>query len=352
MLVHQTGLTLHNREKATPSYTLYAPSWGDTAFLIDLEGNEVNRWQLSAPGNNQCEMLPNGNFFVSERMSEGPPLGPGKGGRLREYDWDGNVVWEHVDIDQHHDSRRLANGGTAYIAWYAMAKELHAQVKGGIPGSEHHQTGEIYGDAIRELDASGDVVFEWRSEELDFDKYPICPLCNREEYAHANTISPMPNGDYLVSFRVLNLLVIIDRQTGRVKWEHHDLMMGHQHDCQMIENGNILVYANGYHTPIWTYSAALEINPDSHETVWKFDDPTNKASFFSPHISGVQRLSSGNTLICEGAAGCIFEVTPEGEVVWEFVSPHVTHHAMAGNVRWVFRARRYAADSPEIQNRV
>ena len=186
MLVHQTGLTLHNREKATPGYTLYAPSWGDQAFLIDLEGNEVNRWQLSAPGNNQCEMLPNGNFFVSERMSEGPPLGPGKGGRMREYDWDDNVVWEHIDIDQHHDSRRLANGGTAYIAWYPMAKELHAQVKGGIPGTENHPTGEIYGDAIRELD-----------------------------------------------------------ETGKVKWEHHDLMMGHQHDCQMIENGNILVYANG-----------------------------------------------------------------------------------------------------------
>ena len=212
---------------------------------------------------------------------------------MREYDWDGNVVWEHIDIDQHHDSRRLANGGTAYIAWYPMAKELHAQVKGGIPGTENHPTGEIYGDAIRELD-----------------------------------------------------------ETGKVKWEHHDLMMGHQHDCQMIENGNILVYANGYHTPIWTYSSALEIDPDSHETVWKYNDADNKASFFSPHISGVQRLSSGNTLICEGSEGCIFEVTPENEVVWEFISPHVTHHAMAGNVRWVFRARRYAADSPEIQNRV
>jgi hypothetical protein len=66
----------------------------------------------------------------------------------------------------------------------------------------------------------------------------------------------------------------------------------------------------------------------------------------------MQRLDSGNTLICEGGKGCIFEVTPEGDVVWEYVSDIWTKNATQGEVNWVFRAQRYAVDSPQIQNRV
>ena len=43
--------------------------------------------------------------------------------------------------------------------------------------------------------------------------------------------------------------------------------------------------------------------------------------FFSYNISSVQRLPNGNTLITEGQYGRVFEVTTEGEIVWEFVHP-------------------------------
>ena len=38
-------------------------------------------------------------------------------------------------------------------------------------------------------------------------------------------------------------------------------------------------------------------------------------------ISGRQRLPNGNTLICSGANGTLFEVTPEKEIVWKYVNP-------------------------------
>ena len=37
---------------------------------------------------------------------------------------------------------------------------------------------------------------------------------------------------------------------------------------------------------------------------------------------GVQRLANGNTLITESMGGRAFEVTRDGKIVWEFVSPH------------------------------
>ena len=54
--------------------------------------------------------------------------------------------------------------------------------------------------------------------------------------------------------------------------------------------------------------------------VWSYTAP-KKSDFFSSFISGAQRLSNGNTLICSGANGTIFEVTPEKEIVWKYVNP-------------------------------
>ena len=51
------------------------------------------------------------------------------------------------------------------------------------------------------------------------------------------------------------------------------------------------------------------------EAVWSYAAP-NKTDFFSMHISGAQRQPNGNTLICSGANGVIFEVSPDRKVVW------------------------------------
>ena len=38
--------------------------------------------------------------------------------------------------------------------------------------------------------------------------------------------------------------------------------------------------------------------------------PMDSNRFYSPFISGMQRLPNGNTLITEGSNGRVFEVTP------------------------------------------
>ena len=90
------------------------------------------------------------------------------------------------------------------------------------------------------------------------------------------------------------------------------------------------------------------------EYVWVYrGKPSN--TFNSRHISGCQRLASGNTLICEGICGRIFEVTPQGDIVWNFVSPYFASDDLKGpgaGQNMVFRALRYAADSPEIAGRL
>ena len=64
-------------------------------------------------------------------------------------------------------------------------------------------------------------------------------------------------------------------------------------------------------------------------------------------------MPGGTTLICAGPAGWVFEVTPAGEIVWDWKSPFgplpgEEEEDMADYSTAMFRAPRYAADHPGI----
>ena len=88
--------------------------------------------------------------------------------------------------------------------------------------------------------------------------------------------------------------------------------------------------------------------------IWE-DKGQPRHTFYSPRISGCQRLPTGNTLVREGIWGRIFEVTREKEIVWEYVSPYfipVDGESLRGGSNQIFRAYRYTPDSPEIGGRL
>jgi hypothetical protein len=111
-----------------------------------------------------------------------------------------------------------------------------------------------------------------------------------------------------------------------------------------LPGGNILVFDNGAHRLDYSFpfSRVIEINPLTNDIVWKYQE-TIPSNFFSPRISNAQRLPNGNTLINEGWFGRFFEVTREGEVVWEYVSPYFGPPSEAAQAlaNHVFRVYRY-----------
>jgi hypothetical protein len=87
----------------------------------------------------------------------------------------------------------------------------------------------------------------------------------------------------------------------------------------------------------------IEVDAATDTIVWSYDTKPSWR-FFSSFISGAQRLENGNTLICEGMQGRLFEVTTEGNIVWEYVNPFFGEDERWGNVNIVFRAYRYSPD--------
>ncbi len=123
------GLLSYERGKTYDGYTLFTPhtkvgSWiVDTAenpgskmtYLIDMEGNIVHTWKHDTPAF-YAELLSNGNLLRAEKIAGSPVNFGGWYGLLREYTWDGRVVWEYKVSNPrqiaHHGFDRLPNGNT------------------------------------------------------------------------------------------------------------------------------------------------------------------------------------------------------------------------------------------------
>lgn len=151
-----------------------------------------------------------------------------------------------------------------------------------------------------------------------------------------------------------------------------DLRLFRQHYPDWIlDTDKIILYNNGNARPEGAYSTVDIIDPtisSSGEYVlsgnkfgpdvldWTYIDPIAPTNFYSRILSGAQALPNGNILICEGLTGRFFEVTPEKETVWEYLSPVQSSGAILSDDQvpegtLTFRATKYPKNHPAFLNR-
>jgi hypothetical protein len=357
------GLRGHDPARAFQGFTLFAPSapTNKSVYLIDMEGKVVHTWNMPYPPGSSGYLTPRGRLFYNGKIPDSTHLGQQafKGGAALEVDWNSKVLWEVKEAGHHHDGVRLRNDNVLLVSARTLPEEIVRQVRGGRPGSEF-DNGKMYADYLVEMTTDGKPVWEWRVwEHLDPVNDPITFSQDaRDEWTHANGVSEMPDGNLLLSFRNISTVIMINRQTGAVYWKLGPPPLSGQHAPVLLDNGNVLLFDNGPHRvdESLPYSRVLEIEPATKKIVWKYQE-TIVTSFYSPRISNAQRLPNGNTLICEGVFGRMFEVTADGAVVWEYVNPYFGQRNLSGPakpetlVNQVFRAYRYSAAEIERAQR-
>jgi len=358
----RTGLIAYDASRAQPGYTLFSPMFGDgSVYLIDMDGQVAHTWCLPYRPGLHGHLLDNGHLLFGgkvmqdlDRFEAWPRV---KGGVVLEVDWHGRTLWEVRHPDHHHDAQRLRNGNVALLCSRPLPTELVHRVEGGLHGTE--ADGTMYGDYLVEMTTDGRVVWEWRSwEHLNPARHPITVQDRRSEWTHANSVAETNDGNLVVSFRNISTVVMIERATGRIFWDLGSPPLAQQHAPRPLPNGNLLIFDNGTHRPDHPapFSRVIEVDPRTSTIVWQYSNPS-LFEFFSPYIGNAQRLANGNTLICEGCHGRLFEVTHDGEVAWKYVNPFfVEEHFFVRGVddrteprksvlnNWVFRALRYTAE--------
>ncbi|NRR91655.1 aryl-sulfate sulfotransferase [Winogradskyella undariae] len=151
-----------------------------------------------------------------------------------------------------------------------------------------------------------------------------------------------------------------------------------QHSPYVIEPGftdenKIMVYNNGRGREE-EFSEVYILNPQTESpgvyshltnTPYSPSEPdytygnTGSEMFYSSTLSSSQRLSNGNTLICEGANGRFFEINENKDIVWEYINPINT---TTGNVisqgansssfiNVSFRAHKYESNYEAFRNK-
>ena len=338
------GLRAYDRDRAFPGFTLFNPVQDQTLHLIDMEGAVVHTWKLPYPLH-YGYLTERGTLFCNGQIPN--PALPGRiaqAGVALEATWDGTILWEVRNPDHHHDGIRLRNGNVLLVCYGTVPADLAARVKGGQPGTE--QPWGMDSDYLQEVTTDGQVVWEWRAwEHLDAEADGIpWSMDTRAVWTAGNGLAEWPDGRVTLSFRNISTVITIDRPSGDIVWKLGSPPLSGQHAPVPLPNGNLLLFDNGPHRfdHSFPHSRVLEIDVATQEIVWRYQE-ARVSDFFSPRISNAQRLPNGNTLINEGWFGRFFEVTPEGEVVWEYVNPHFTDSPQ-GPLNQVFRAYRY---SPE-----
>jgi len=297
----------NSAQDSQPFISVYDPSkaCNGTTLLSDAHDSqkpaliEVNMlgqiiWQYEIPTNLilgnpiglDAEILPNNNILFNLSNSG-----------IYEIDRSGNIVWSYTDAKNSHDADRLSNGNTLFVF-----------------GNDDTQDDT----QVKEIDTDGNLIWSWSAKDHYLND--IYADISRQGWTHINGVTRLSNGNTLVSLRNFDLSVELDPQ-GTPIWEFDWRTLGgtstDPHEPELQSNDNLLVCmqrSSPYRT--------VEIERSSGNIVWSYKNNDLRTA------RDCDRLSNGNTLILavlengtetnlNDDESVIFEVTAEGEIVWQ-----------------------------------
>jgi hypothetical protein len=354
-----SGVVLFDRNRVCPGYNLYCTRFSGQAFLMDMEGRVVHKWQY-------LSIEEGGSYHHVVLLENGDLLAIKQHSKLLRLDWDSNICWEKR-YTVHHDLAPAPDGTI-----YAIVRD-----------HQIYRRMRVWFDAIVHLSSGGEELRRWSTFDhlaelktvLDnrsfLDTVLDSALAGRPEvgkeasdikaaiakgrydfdYFHLNSISLIPDtpsgrkdsrfkeGNLLVCFRNVNQIAILEKGSRRLQWAWGEGQLEWPHHPTMLASGRILVFDNGVRRK---YSRVVELDPISGNIVWEYP-ATAAADFYSEARGSAQRLANGNTLICESDRGRAFEVGPGGEVVWSWLNPDT----QGGRRMTVYRMTRLPGDVVE-----
>lgn len=324
----QSGVTLYDAARAQAGLNLYISGHAPEAVLMDMDGRARHRWAVDFatlwPDYEPPDYVRITGHQYWRRVhafDNGDLLALHEGIGLVKIDRDSKVLWKRRG-NFHHDFAVTGDGSI-----YALNRTMEPRAV------EAGEEPFLMEPVLSVLDTNGSEI----------RRVPLIPCFENSDYApllqrlaasgdlfHENTIqvfdgsladrSPLfAAGNVLISIWTLDTLAIVNPDVERVLWAMNGLWH-RQHESALLPNGNMIVFDNRGNKG---GSRILEFDPMTQQIAWSYA-PENPGDFHSEWCGGLQRLPNGNTLVTETNRGRTFELSPDGDIVWEFINPNQT----------------------------
>jgi len=257
-----------------------------------------------------------------------------------------------------HDFKILENGNHLLLGWEDRLVDMDTVVQGGHPGVT------VGGALIQEKDTMGNIIWQWSSwnhfKILETDTTSVDLLSSTFiDYVHTNALFQDTDSTILISSRNMHEVTKINKNTGDLIWrmggsknefsfigDDTNAFSG-QHDISRLDNGNYLLFDNGWYHPD-IVSSALELELDE---INKLATCIKRYRSEPEDILGVimgssQRLPGGNTLVGWGSGvPNVTEFKPDGTKALEFEFESVSYRAF----KFDWHTSLLTCDSTELE---
>ncbi len=351
------GTTIYKKNKVSPGYNIYTSNndrQDGFVNLIDLDGSLVHQWKR-----NQKDVpfvwkavtpFPDGSLFLTSYRTEA------------DWQWvDANshslVIYDMPGYKAHHAAYCLKEGGfislvskTIRIPFKDLTINIveHSLVHLSSNGralktlplnkffSEDAGYQRNLNKAYRHLKKSMSLPSKEKTKNPVFDLLRPDNIENIEQ----DISGIAKKGDWLVTFENLNRICIVDPEKEKIVWQWGKNIISSANHATILEGDQLLLLDNGVRKKL---SRAIVLDMRSQKIIWQYGQKPGQ-EFFTAVGGSVQRLPNGNTLISECAKGRVFEVTPSGEIVWEWHSGLATEEKDKRKHRKIYKMIRLPYD--------
>ncbi len=230
----------------------------------------------------------------------------------------------------HHDILMDSSGITFGLTYNYKILDLTS--KGG------QKKDTVMGDGIVAFSPEGKRIWDWNifdhADPLKDDSINYL----KDDWSHANTINLDADGNLILSFRNLNQIWKIDRETGRVVWKvgmHADftsmvneLDFLHQHDVHINRYGHLMMFDNGINNR--GFSRVLSVKLDESKKHWEpvLNIPLDK-DHHTFRMGSARYIDDHHILISSPKRQMQISIIDEtGKIVWNALSNKSSYRAI------------------------
>jgi hypothetical protein len=322
----RSGVTVYDERLAFHGLNFLTSGHAPAAFLVNMEGEVLHEWARGFesvwPGVDLAPEEINDEFWRRVYLLDnGDVLAIHEGLGLVRLDRDSEIVWRY-DGPCHHDLDVV--DGSIYVL--EREPRIIPRVHPELPVLE---------EFITILDPTGRVrrkVSLLEALERSSHSALLARAPEKGDIFHTNTLEVLDGrladrapafraGNALISILRFDAIAVVDMEAEEIVWSLSGLWR-QQHQPTVLDNGSMLVFDNEFDNAAGErVSRVIEIDPITQEVHWIYEGGADRP-FYTSTCGSNQRLPNGNTLITESDAGRAFEVTSDGTIVWEFVSPY------------------------------